>query len=113
MSGNDQSKVREVEAEAVVEENVSQAVITHREGDEKNQNFWRQLVVASPQTLISKETAEFSIRQLLVQTVGYKAHRMAIDFDHDPITVEGLFSRLEKLCGGSAGWQLAQKLGGF
>jgi hypothetical protein len=48
-----------------------------------------------------------------VQLQGFKAHRARIDFDNDPPTLSDLFDKLEKLCGGSAGWQLAQKLGGY
>jgi hypothetical protein len=48
----------------------------------------------------AKETAVFAIRTLLAQLMGYKGRRMQIDFDSDPITVEELFSRLEKLYGG-------------
>jgi hypothetical protein len=47
-----------------------------------------------------------------VQTIGYKAHRTQIKFAADPVTVGDLFDRLERLCGGAASWQLAQKLGG-
>jgi hypothetical protein len=50
---------------------------------------------------------------LLVQTIGYKAHRTQIDFADDPVTVDDLFALLEKLSGGSADWQLAQKLRGY
>jgi hypothetical protein len=60
-----------------------------------------------------RETAIFAIRMLLVQTIGYKAHRTQIDFGDDPVTVGDLFALLEKLSGGSADWQLAQKLRGY
>jgi hypothetical protein len=53
----------------------------------------------------------FAIRAILAQLIGYKAYRTQIDFADDPVTVGDLFALLEKLCGGSSGWQLAQKLG--
>jgi hypothetical protein len=55
---------------------------------------------------------EFCFSRILVQTIGYKAHRTQIKFAADPVTVGDLFDRLERLCGGAASWQLAQKLGG-
>jgi hypothetical protein len=89
-------------------------VIAHRgESDVQNQGFWRTLVTSSPESKVARETAIFAIRQLLMQTLGYKAHRMQINFANDPTTVEDLFATLERLSGGPSGWQLAQKLGGF
>jgi hypothetical protein len=125
ISGNGESKVREVEALAVVEQHVPQAVpqavsevaepaiITHSEGDEKRREFWKTLVTSNPQSLVAKETAILAIRTLLLELQGFKAHRAQINFDHDPVTAGDLFDKLEKLCGGSAGWQLAQKLSGY
>jgi hypothetical protein len=44
---------------------------------------------------------------------GYKAHRSQIEFADDPVTLGEQFDKLEKLCGGASGCQMAQKLGGF
>jgi hypothetical protein len=73
----------------------------------------RRFGSCDPQTPVARETAIFAIRVLLVQTIGYKAHRTEIAFSNDPVTVEELFGTLEKLCGGPAGWQAAQKLGAY
>jgi hypothetical protein len=110
--GNGEGKVRDVEA--VVEQQPShsashsteQTVITHRDGDEKRESFWKMLVSSDQQTPVARETA---IRVLLVQTIGYKAHSTKIAFSDNPITVEELFAKLEKLCG-ATGWQAAQNL---
>jgi hypothetical protein len=110
-NGEGEGKVHDVEATSAPEPAIS--VITHQgDADARNQNFWRGLV-SDPQSLVAKETAIFAIRMLLLQTQGYKAHRAEISFDHDPVTVEELFGTLERLLGGAAGWQLAQKLGGY
>ena len=68
---------------------------------------------SGPKRKVSKETAVFAIRTILLQVKGFKGHRAQIDFEHDPVTVGELFDKLERLCRGSAGWQLAQKLGGY
>jgi hypothetical protein len=47
-----------------------------------------------------------------VQLQGFKAHRAQIDFADDPVTLGGVFDLLEKM-GGTAGWQLAQKLAAY
>jgi hypothetical protein len=88
-------------------------MITHKAGDEENRAFWRTLVSSDPQCLISKETAMFAVRAILMQLQGLKAHRTQNNFGSDPVSVEEMFGELEKLCGGASGWQLAQKLGGF
>ena len=109
----------EIEVEATMTpepqapQSMQQVVITHRHGDEKRQAFWRTLVNSDPESLVSKETAVFAIRTLLVQLQGFKAHRARIDFDRDPVTLGDLFAMLEKLCGGASCWQLAQKLGDY
>jgi hypothetical protein len=59
-----------------------------------------------------RETAIFAIRTLLLQTLGFKGHRAEVNFADDPVPLGDLFDLLEKL-GGPAGWQLAQKLGGY
>jgi hypothetical protein len=41
------------------------------------------LVSSNPESLVAKETAEFAIRVLLVQTQGFRGHRMKIDFGGD------------------------------
>src|ERR1700741_1661606 len=81
--------------------------------DAQNPGFWHALVGSASERKVANETAIFAIRTLLTQVIGYKARRAQIDFDRDPITVEDLFTTLEKLCGGAAGWQLAQKLAGY
>ena len=75
--------------------------------------FWRILVSSDLQSLVSKDTAVFTLRAILVlvQVIGYRAHRMSIDFTSAPVTVGDPFALLERLCGGAGGWQLAQKLG--
>ncbi|PYK18093.1 MAG: hypothetical protein DME55_07690 [Verrucomicrobia bacterium] len=120
LSGGGENAAHEVEAEPVAEQPLPKVadsdqgrVITHRDGDENSQAFWRILVSARPERLIAKDTAEFAVRTLLSQTLGYKAHRMEIDFGGDPVTLEEMFSRLEELCGGSSCWQAAQRLAGY
>ena len=110
-----EENVRNIEATAspVPEPVWEPSPISHRETDATNPAFWRALIQSAPERKVSRQTAEFAIRTLLVQTAGYKGHRAQIDFDHDPVTQEALFGKLEKLCGGAAGWQLAQKLGGY
>jgi hypothetical protein len=110
--------VREVEAESVVEPQVpqaaEQAVIRHRnEDDARDQNFWKRLVQSDPEkALVKKETAIFAIRTILVELMGFKAHRTAIDFKTDPVSLGDLFSLLEKLSGQN-GWQKIQRKAGF
>jgi hypothetical protein len=115
--GNGEKVRCEVEAEPVVEQPVSRgvepALLRHKVGDEKRPAFWHALVTSDPQTPVARETAIFAIRVLLVQTIGYKAHRTEVAFSDDPVTVEELFGTLERLCGGSEGWQAAQKLGAY
>jgi hypothetical protein len=41
-----------------------------------------------------------------------KANRVTVNFADEPVTLGDMFGLLEKL-GGPAGWQLAQKLGGY
>jgi hypothetical protein len=69
--GNGEKVHCEVEVEAVLEQQAPEApglaVIRHREGDEKSQAFWKMLVSSDPQSFVSKETAIFAIRVLLVQ----------------------------------------------
>jgi hypothetical protein len=101
---------RVIEAEPV--QNWTPPPLTHRESDADNPGFWSALTSSDPARKVARQTAEFAVRTLLVQVAGYKGHRTQITFDHDPVTIEELFDRLEKLCG-AAGWQLAQKLGGF
>jgi hypothetical protein len=110
-------KVREVAVvEPVVPQDVPRAaepIITHKAGDEQSATFWKLLVSSDPQSLVARKTAIFAVRELLVHLMGFKAHRMSIDFTRDPVTVGDLFALLERLRDGAGGWQLAQKLGGY
>jgi hypothetical protein len=58
-----------------------------------------------------KRDGDFVARVILPQVLGFKGHRVEVNFGTDSITMEELFALLEKLCGGPGGWQLAQKLG--
>jgi hypothetical protein len=71
------------------------------------------LVTSDPQSLVSRETAMFAVRAILMQLQGFKAHRAQINFDSNPTTLGDLFEKLERLCGGVGGWQLAQSLAGY
>jgi hypothetical protein len=86
--------------------------ISHRETDAQNPGSWHALVGSAPKRKVARATAVFALRTILVQVQGFKAHRAQITFDNDPVTIAELFDRLEKLSG-PAGWQLAQKLGGY
>jgi hypothetical protein len=88
-------------------------VITRKVEDEKSPAFWHALVSSNPESKVAKETAVFAIRTLLIELQGFKAHRVQINFDSEPVTVGELFDKLERLCSGAAGWQLAQRLGGY
>jgi len=44
-------------------------------------------VDSGPKRKVSKETAVFAIRTILLQVKGFKGHRAQIDFEHDPVTV--------------------------
>jgi hypothetical protein len=111
--GNGEQNLRDIEANPVPEPVHEPPVITHRDGDsDQDQGFWRRLVSAAPESKVARRTAVFAVRWLLAQTIGYKAHRTEINFTEDPTTVEDLFATLERLSGG-AGWQAAQKLGGY
>jgi hypothetical protein len=112
--GNGEGKVHDVEATSAPEPSATeQSVITHRPDNELDVNFWRHLVSADSQTLVTKDVALFVARVLLPQVLGFKGHRTEVDFGSDQVTIEELFSRLEKACNGSGAWQTAQKLGGF
>jgi hypothetical protein len=67
-------------------------VIAHKVGDEKSPAFWRILASSDLQSLLSKDTAVFTLRAILVlaQVIGYRAHRMSIHFTSDPVSDEGL-----------------------
>jgi hypothetical protein len=110
--GDGDGEVRNIEAESVSGD-WTPPPISHCETDATNPGFWSALVSSSRERKVVKGTAVFAIRTLLTQIAGYKGHRAQITFDHDPVTIEELFDRLERLCGGPAGRQLAQKLGGF
>ena len=79
----------------------------------QNQGFWRTLVTSSPESKVARETAIFAIRQLLMQTLGYKAHRMQINFANDPITVEDLFATLEPIVRWTIGLAIGATIGGL
>jgi hypothetical protein len=84
--------------------------ITHQgDSDAQNTAFWKKLITSNPESLVAKETAVFAVRTLLLQTLGYKAHRAQINFADDPVTVGDMFDLLEKLSG-PAGWALANRL---
>jgi hypothetical protein len=69
----------------------------HRgDSDAVNPNFWRKLVSSDPASLVAKGTAIFAVRTLLLQVLGFKAHRAEVSFTDDP-TLEEVFSRLEQL----------------
>ena len=63
-------KAREIEAEPVLEElqqaAEQAAIIIHKTGHEKSQAFWKMLVTSNPQSLVSKETAMFAVRAILM-----------------------------------------------
>jgi hypothetical protein len=101
-------RLRQPVSEPQASQATEQAVITHKAGsDEKDVNIWKRIVFAKPQSSVSKETAIFVARVLLPHVLGFKGHRVEVNFGTDPIAMEELFALLEKLCGG----QLAQKLG--
>jgi hypothetical protein len=110
-TGNGEGRVHNIEATPVSEVVREPPPITHRgDSDAQNPLFWRTLVSSSPESKITKTTAVFVIRTLLLQTLGFKANRITVNFADDPVTLGDMFGLLEKL-GGPAGWQLAQKLG--
>jgi hypothetical protein len=112
-TGNGDSGVHNIEATTVPEVVKEPSPITHRDdSDAQNPNFWRKLVTSPPECKVAKGTALFAVRTLLLQTLGFKGHRIEVNFDDDPIPLEDMFSRLEQL-GGPACWATAQKLGGF
>jgi hypothetical protein len=69
------------------------AVIMHHEGDERNSEFWKTLVSATPDTPVAKVCAS-SILAANTAVLGYRAYRMEIRFAQDPVTVEDLWPSL-------------------
>jgi hypothetical protein len=104
-------KVHEVEV--FEQQPVQPTVIVHTDGDEKRQAFWKMLVSGDPETPTERATALFVCRTVLVETLGYRAAGVKVEFKDDPVRLSDVLGAIDKLCDGPAGWQLMQRKAGY